>query len=106
MSMADRIKEKRLQKGLTQEELAEKLGLQKSAVAKYENGRVENIKRSTIAKMSEILECSPTYLMGLEEKPSLLTADDARLIKKYHRLSEKKQQAVSDLIDSLLAEDD
>lgn len=106
MSMADRIKEKRLQKGLTQEELAEKLGLQKSAVAKYENGRVENIKRSTIAKMSEILECSPTYLMGLEEKPSLLTADDARLIKKYHRLSDANKQVVLNLIDSLLAAQD
>ena len=48
----------------TQEELAQKLGLQKSAIAKYENGRVENIKRSIIAQMAEILECSPAYLMG------------------------------------------
>ena len=36
MCMADRIKEKRIQAGLTQEELAEKLGLKKSAIAKYE----------------------------------------------------------------------
>ncbi len=64
MGMADRIKERRLSMGYTQEELAEKIGLQKSAIAKYENGRVENIKRSVIAKMSEVLECSPSYLMG------------------------------------------
>jgi transcriptional regulator with XRE-family HTH domain len=45
MGMAERIKERRLIMKYTQEELAEKLGLQKSAIAKYENGRVENIKR-------------------------------------------------------------
>lgn len=67
MTMADRIKERRLQMAYTQEELAQKLGLQKSAIAKYENGRVENIKRSVIAEMANVLECSPSYLMGWDE---------------------------------------
>lgn len=62
--MSDRIREQRLSKGFTQEELASKIGLQKSAIAKYENGRVENIKRSVIKKMADVLECSPSYLMG------------------------------------------
>lgn len=68
MTTAERIKEKRLALGLTQEELGEKLGLQKSAIAKYENGRVENIKKSVLLKMAEELNCSLSYLMGLEEE--------------------------------------
>lgn len=64
MCMAERIKKRRIAMGYTQEELANKLGLQKSAIAKYENGRVENIKRSVIKEMSRILECSPSYLLG------------------------------------------
>ena len=64
MGMAEIIKERRLAMGYTQEELAKKLGLQKSAIAKYENGRVENIKRSIIGEMAKVLECSPAYLMG------------------------------------------
>lgn len=72
MEMNRRIKERRLALNLTQEELAQRLGLQKSAIAKYESGRVENIKRSVLAKMAEILECSPTYLMGWDdEQPSI-----------------------------------
>lgn len=67
MNMAMRIKERRLALGLTQEELATMVGLQKSAIAKYENGRVENIKRSMIAKMSAALECNPAWLMGLDD---------------------------------------
>lgn len=71
MEMNRRIKERRLALNLTQEELAQRLGLQKSAIAKYESGRVENIKRSVLAKMAEVLECSPTYLMGWDdEQPS------------------------------------
>lgn len=68
MEMADRIKERRLAMNYTQEELASKLGLQKSAIAKYENGRVENIKRSVIFDLARILECSPSYLMGWDGK--------------------------------------
>lgn len=67
MRMADRIKERRLKMGYTQEELANKLGLQKSAIAKYENGRVENIKRSVILKMASVLDCNPSYLMGWQQ---------------------------------------
>lgn len=62
--MAQRIKELRIKNGLSQEQLAELLGLQKSAIAKYENGRVINIKRSTIANMAEIFHCNPSYIMG------------------------------------------
>lgn len=69
MGMAERIKERRTAMGLTQEDLGDKLGLQKSAIAKYENGRVENIKRTIILDMAKILDCSPAYLMGWEEFP-------------------------------------
>lgn len=70
MGMAEIIKERRLAMGYTQEELAQRLGLQKSAIAKYENGRVENIKRSIIGEMAKILECSPAYLMGWDNNVS------------------------------------
>lgn len=55
MGMAERIKELRLAAGMSQEELGLKLGLGKSAIAKYENGRVKNIKQSTIKKWLKYL---------------------------------------------------
>lgn len=76
MEMNHRIRERRLALNLTQEELAHRLGMQKSAIAKYESGRVENIKRSTLAKMSEILECSPAYLMGRDDADSQIPSFD------------------------------
>lgn len=61
------IKEYRTNLKMTQEELAHMLGLQKSAIAKYENGRVNNIKTSILKKMSEIFGCSPSVLLGIED---------------------------------------
>lgn len=75
MGMAERIKRRRKEMGYTQTELGEKIGLQASAIAKYEKGRVENMKRSVIAKMADALDCSPSYLIGLEDDTPDKTKD-------------------------------
>ena len=107
--MGERIKQKRLELGLTQEQLANKLGLQKSAVAKYENGRVTNIKRTIIVEMSRIFDCSPTWLMGLEpntpieqQKIALKSYEDLAHFRRYHSLNSVQRKKVDDLIDELL----
>lgn len=65
--MAQRIKEKRTELGLTMEELGVKVGVQKSAVNKWEKGSVSNMKRSTIERLAEIFDCSPAWLMGMDK---------------------------------------
>lgn len=76
MTMGAKIKERRKMRGMTQDEFGELLGVKKSAVAKWETGRVENIKRSTIERMAEILDCSPVYLMDFEdEQPEEIILD-------------------------------
>lgn len=90
MDMSERIKSRRLYLGLTQEELGLKLGLQKSAIAKYENGRVENIKRSVIAKMAEVLECSPAYLMGWSDEINPIPALDISKFDNIYPVNLKK----------------
>lgn len=69
MNIGEKIKKARLAKGMTQSELGELLGIQKSAVAKYENGRVQNIKRSTLKRISAILDIPPSELIF--EKPRI-----------------------------------
>lgn len=68
MEIGDKIREARLAKGMTQEELGDMLGVQKSAIAKYESGRVVNIKRSTLKKISDILGLRPSELIFEEEQ--------------------------------------
>ena len=67
MTMGERIKYLRESVGMTQDELGERIGVQKSAIVKYEKGKVENIKRSSIKTMADIFGVSPCYLMGFDE---------------------------------------
>lgn len=100
MSMAQRIKEERLKKGLTQEQLADRLGIQKSAVAKYENGRIENIKRSTIVRMAAIFGCDPCYLLDLVEKPAVSSLDQ-----KIDKLDAMDRIKLEAYVDGLLSQE-
>ena len=63
MNVGEKIRIERINKGLTQEQLGKALGVQKSAIAKYEKGRVVNIKRSTLKKLSDILGIAPSELI-------------------------------------------
>lgn len=63
MNIGDKIRIARINKGMTQEELGKALGVQKSAIAKYEKGRVVNIKRTTLKSLSDILGIAPSELI-------------------------------------------
>lgn len=100
MEIGDRIRRLRKDRHMTQEELAHMLGLQKSAIAKYEKGRVSNIKKATLLKMAEILEVSPSYLLGIEEYAVREEPETALLMEYYHRLNRKgKNKALDNLYD-------
>ncbi len=95
MNVGSLIKQARLAKSLTQEELAEKVGVQKSAVAKWENGRVSEIKRSNLKKLSEALELNPNQLLDkTNEKPinDGLSEAKRKLIDKIKKLPEDQVQ--------------
>lgn len=58
----NRIKELRTEKGLTQTQLASLLGINQTAVGKYERGELEpNLQNLT--KLSLIFECSVDYII-------------------------------------------
>lgn len=68
MEMGDRIKFLRRQKGITQEELGQIVGVQKAAVQKWESGMTKNLKRDTIEKLSNYFGVRPSFLMGMDEE--------------------------------------
>lgn len=67
------IKYYRKKLGLTQEELGNYVGVQKSAIAKYENGRIENLKRTTIEKLSELFGILPSELLGISATNNVMS---------------------------------
>jgi repressor LexA len=71
MTMGEYIKLLRTQKGLSQEELGKMVGVNRAAVNKWEQGTVENIKRSTIKKLSQVFGVSPCDLMQWDDEANI-----------------------------------
>lgn len=67
MNMGERLKELRLQKGATQEEVGKIIAVSKATIMKYEKGLVENLKRSSIEKLAKYFNVAPSYLMCMDE---------------------------------------
>lgn len=62
---ADRLRQIRSEHGLTQSELARRLGISPSAVGMYEQGRREP-DGETLARMASVLGCSTDELLGVK----------------------------------------
>ena len=111
--MSKRIKDLRLEKGLTLEQVANVVGVGKSTVRKWETGMIANMKRDKIAALAKALGTTPAYLMGWQEEPDLnlqlfgerkspeepkLSEGEKLLIALFRQVPEEKQQMVLDMI--------
>lgn len=107
MEVGEIIKEARLEKGLTQEELGKLVGVQKSAIAKYENGRVVNIKRSTLKMLASVLDLKGSDL--IEEKPTAaddgLTENQRKLIEFAKSVPEDKALMILQVMKTIVEAD-
>lgn len=66
MNIGDRIKKRRLELRMSQEELAQKLGYKsRSSINKIELGH-ENLTQRKIKAIADALETTPAYIMGWE----------------------------------------
>lgn len=75
MNIGDRIKERRLELGMTQEELADKVGFKARASVSRLEGGDRNIPLSKLKKLAEVLETTVGYLMGMEDNMGTTTTN-------------------------------
>ena len=70
VTVGDLIRQVRQEQDVTQQELADYIGVSKQAVYKYENNIVTNIPTDKVDAIAKRLKVSPAYLMGWEEQPT------------------------------------
>ena len=112
MEIGQKIRQARLAKNMTQEELGKIVGLQKSAIAKYESGRVVNIKRSTLQKLALALDLRGSDLIienSAKEKPTVnddgLSENQRKLIEFAKTVPEDKAALVLQVMKSIVEAD-
>jgi transcriptional regulator with XRE-family HTH domain len=110
MTVGEKIKQRRLELNLSQDELAKKVGYKsRSSINKIELARDLPLKK--VELMAKALDTTPAYLMGWEDGPSIvieheeqgdreeaLTEYAKRLYENYQKASPEIQKAVDLLL--------
>ena len=119
--VGSRLRMRRMMLGLSQEKLAEALGLTFQQVQKYEKG-TNRVGASRIQQISEILQVPVSFLFegsptgiprteGLSEAPSpayvsdfLATSEGLALIRAFTRISDAKlRRSIVDMVEQIAA---
>lgn len=102
--MVKNLKKLRLKKGLSQQQLAEIIGVSQQSIYKYEKHNVEP-EISILINLADFFNTSVDYLIGhsdishiIEEvKPFDLNSEEANLINSYRKLTKSEKESI-DLI--------
>jgi transcriptional regulator with XRE-family HTH domain len=103
-TIAQRLARIRRERGLTQVELAQRLGVAQPVVSDYERGELR-LHGQLIVKLSQILGVSSEELLGLKKAPSNGALKNRRLLRRLQaieRLPRRDQQALLRTIDRFL----
>ena len=69
----NQIRDIRQARGMTQKELADRLGVNQSMISDYESGKVD-LSLTKAVKIADILECELYDLLGRTDNPAPVTA--------------------------------
>ena len=109
--MKMRIKELRLERNLTQSEVAKAIGTSQRNIGRWENG--ENTPAAIYVKaLAEFFCVSADYLLGLEDyfgvrvddkekKPDTLSAEERRLLEGYREINAAGKKLVMQTVETL-----
>ena len=88
--LKDHIKKATLDEGLTQLEVAKKLGVAQAQYARWENGG-RNPRKGTVEKLAEIFGTSAEILKGRDDGLEEIVS----LLKKYELTEEDKKEIIT-----------
>ena len=83
MVIGSRIKEERLKRGLSQQQLGDLLNVTKVSVCGYENG-TRTPTMETFMKLIEVLDMSPDYLLGRDI--NVICEEEEKYVKKIAKV--------------------
>lgn len=104
-----RLKSLRQEKKITQEQLAEIIGVERSSIGKYESPNKPVVPSSDIIiKLAEYFNVSVDYLLGREEKPSEINSDSLsqKIIETFNSLDDEKQKIALEYLEFLASRRD
>ena len=104
MSVGQRIRQRRQELGISQKELALRLGVSPAAVSNYESGQ-NAIREDVLLRLFDILDVDPNYLYqdAYSGGGFPVSVEEKKLILKYRALASAGRQTLQSVADALTA---
>ena len=80
--IANKIKARRIELGLTLEDVAQAVGVGRSTVQRWESGLIKNMGRDKIAALAKILQLNPVELVPM---PGTTRTEDEERLEALHQ---------------------
>ena len=81
--IANKIKARRLELGLTLEDVGKAVGVGRSTVRKWETGMIKNMGRDKIAALADVLQINPVQLVPMPSRA--MRSDDEERLEALHQ---------------------
>ena len=81
--IANKIKTRRQELGLTLEDVARAVGVGRSTVRKWETGMIRNMGRDKIAALADVLQINPVQLVPMPSRA--MRSDDEERLEALHQ---------------------
>ncbi|WP_017767705.1 helix-turn-helix domain-containing protein [Streptococcus agalactiae] len=105
MDIGSKLKQRRLDVKMSAQELADKLGVSKTTIYRYEKGEIIKVPTETLEKIAKILNTTPGYFMGWSDKTEDSIAESTpEILTIYNQLEQPRQRKVLDFAQEQLEE--
>lgn len=91
------MKARRAKLRMSQQDLADALGVNRSTVSRYESGQIDKMPVDFLIPLARALQTTPEYLMGWDEADEI--SFEEALISAYNKADEKTKKAICALLD-------
>lgn len=112
LTVGEKIKNRRRYIKMSVEELAEKVGLSKATIYRYEKGDIEKVDTEVLASIAKALRTTPAQLMGWDDIPEKEQTIDLKDVLNRtvafdgHTLDENDAELIKSLLENMVKNKD
>lgn len=101
MEIGNRIKYARNLRDATLDDIAKKVGVTKSTIQRYENGKITSIKLPVVESIAIALNVNPAWIVGKTDSMELPSQKFPKIVEYYELLNDMGKQEATKRVEEL-----
>lgn len=101
IAIGNRIKYARNMRDVTLEDIAQKVGVAKSTIQRYENGKIAKIKLPVIESIANALHVNPAWVIGKSEDIDIPQKEQPKILEYYDNLNDIGKREATKRVEEL-----